>query len=342
MIISKKKYVPSQFSFLCYYKNTILTKLLSFIYAPRSSVKGRLRQIKLINLFLKLVDKFSMTYFLEFHTTDEGKKRTVIKSKDLMLYIIQGKYYATDGGNLLFFILKTLSPKLKSFYDLGSNNGCGGGAFFLAATGFTKKIVAVEPNPIANQVFNKIKQSIFNKKTNISIFTSALSDHSTQAYIHSSMPNWSGYAKLNNNGDGNKVHVTTLDNLIEENKLPLPDFIKIDCENEEYKILVGAIKSINKSKPAIYFENGVCLSKRENKKIINLLNDLGYVLYLPTFVNSSKDIWSFNQCLPALQTESFVGFIPEAHRLLEHRHPLLDLNFLAVHKSRVQAFFKMF
>jgi FkbM family methyltransferase len=48
--------------------------------------------------------------------------------------------------------------------------------------------------------------------------------------------------------------VRTLDSFVEENKLPLPDFIKLDVEGSEIRVFRGGRKSIEASRPTIFFE----------------------------------------------------------------------------------------
>lgn len=74
---------------------------------------------------------------------------------------------------------------------------------------------------------------------------------------------------------GNKYSVRTLDGYVEENKIPHIDFLKIDAEGFDYKIMLGGIDTIEKNKISyIQFEywTGV-------KKFVDLLGG-NYDLYL--------------------------------------------------------------
>lgn len=54
--------------------------------------------------------------------------------------------------------------------------------------------------------------------------------------------------KLYNDIKGEKITTTTLDHVIRENRLPQPDFIKIDTQGSELSILQGAEIALNNTK----------------------------------------------------------------------------------------------
>jgi len=51
-----------------------------------------------------------------------------------------------------------------------------------------------------------------------------------------------------------RVKATTLDNVVEELYLPCVDVIKIDVEGMGAEVLKGAIKTITRCRPVIFFE----------------------------------------------------------------------------------------
>ena len=72
-----------------------------------------------------------------------------------------------------------------------------------------------------------------------------------------------------------KINSYTLDQLVfEKYKFKKLDFIKIDTEGAEYEILKKSKKTLQKFKPAIYFE-----ITRKTNKIINLLKTYGYEFF---------------------------------------------------------------
>ena len=72
---------------------------------------------------------------------------------------------------------------------------------------------------------------------------------------------------------GYKVKVTTLDNVVEESHLPCVDVIKIDVEGMGAEVLKGAIKTITKCRPVIFFE---VHNKEEILALRNLIEVLKY------------------------------------------------------------------
>jgi len=52
-------------------------------------------------------------------------------------------------------------------------------------------------------------------------------------------------------GTGLSVKVTTIDKFVEANKLPRVDFIKMDVEGHELKVLKGAHETIGAFKPSL-------------------------------------------------------------------------------------------
>lgn len=79
-----------------------------------------------------------------------------------------------------------------------------------------------------------------------------------------------------------QVEVDTLDRCIEANKLPKPDFIKIDIEGMEHNALLGMAETISKYKPSMYIEiHGADKeSKIENvQRIVRFLDLYGYSIY---------------------------------------------------------------
>jgi len=87
------------------------------------------------------------------------------------------------------------------------------------------------------------------------------------------------YSMLNIGGtsleecDNGEFKITTLDNYIKENfKDNKIDFVKIDVEGFEYKVLLGAEKTLKKYKPAIFIESW----EKNFEKVNELLESYGY------------------------------------------------------------------
>jgi len=60
-----------------------------------------------------------------------------------------------------------------------------------------------------------------------------------------------GASAIAEGASGTLVKVTTLDRFVEANKLPRVDFIKMDVEGHELKVLEGAHETIKTFKPSL-------------------------------------------------------------------------------------------
>jgi len=60
-----------------------------------------------------------------------------------------------------------------------------------------------------------------------------------------------GSSVITQAGTGTSVKVSTIDNFVEANKLPRVDFIKMDVEGHELKVLKGAHETIKIFKPSL-------------------------------------------------------------------------------------------
>ena len=70
-----------------------------------------------------------------------------------------------------------------------------------------------------------------------------------------------------------RVKATTLDNVVEELYLPCVDVIKIDVEGMGAEVLKGALKTITKCRPVVFFE---VHNKEEILAFKNLMEELKY------------------------------------------------------------------
>ncbi|MEM1625596.1 MAG: FkbM family methyltransferase [Candidatus Nezhaarchaeales archaeon] len=73
---------------------------------------------------------------------------------------------------------------------------------------------------------------------------------------------------------GEKVPMLSLDDLVEELKLPRVDIIKIDVEGAGLSVIKGALKTISKDKPIIFFE----VHDELEGQALEVLRALGYDL----------------------------------------------------------------
>jgi hypothetical protein len=80
-----------------------------------------------------------------------------------------------------------------------------------------------------------------------------------------------------------KVPATTIDAFVAKHKLKRVDFIKIDVEGAEAKVLKGSKKTIKEFKPIIEYEYSTIIDQlahsQNTKECFSLLQQLGYVQY---------------------------------------------------------------
>ncbi len=80
------------------------------------------------------------------------------------------------------------------------------------------------------------------------------------------------------------VAASTVDKYVKNNKLGKVDFIKIDVEGAEYRVVKGARETIKRDHPIILYEFSVVLDKlakiENSRQTFNVLAELGYAQYV--------------------------------------------------------------
>ncbi len=166
-------------------------------------------------------------------------------------------------------ILDWAMPYIKSFrtyIDIGASVGHTSSPF----VDTFEKIYCFEPNP------NSYKELIKNEK--LICYNVALGDiEETKDLVMNDQtgnPEHGSLSETRNkdwsNGERFKVQVKRLDDF----KFQDVDFIKIDVEQYELQVVSGAIKTIKKFRPTIFFEN----KRNEADNVILLLLDLGFTV----------------------------------------------------------------
>lgn len=142
------------------------------------------------------------------------------------------------------------------------------------------KHFAIEPIPY---FYKRLKD----KFPSVEVLPYALSDENSQSEFFwiKNKPAYSGlnkraFSEKNNNIEKIKVEVKRLDDIIPENVSI--NFIKIDVEGAEMKVLKGAQTTLKKNKPLIAFEFGIGGSdyyQTNAADIFNFLENLNYKIY---------------------------------------------------------------
>jgi len=167
-----------------------------------------------------------------------------------------------------------VEPKLGDIvFDIGAYVG-DTSLWFSKAVGPQGKVYAFEPEP-GN--FEKLKANLErNNVTNVIPLQLALSENEGEMQVASA----GGSSIMTQARTGTSVKVTTIDKFVGANKLPRVDFIKMDVEGHELKVLAGARETIKTFKPSLAlsaYHRGDDLIKLP-KFLLDL--DPGYKFYL--------------------------------------------------------------
>jgi len=154
--------------------------------------------------------------------------------------------------------------KYRRYIDIGANVGHTSVPFIHKF----ENIVAFEPHP---DCFDILKD-----QPGIQALNFALLDETkiVKLKLHKNSINKPEHGSIadrrNKDWDGKifDVYGTTLDSFNFDDV----DFIKVDVEQGELEVIKGSLKTIEKNKPVIMFEN----KRNENDSVIDILTDLGY------------------------------------------------------------------
>lgn len=172
------------------------------------------------------------------------------------------------------FLRKVIRPGMRCI-DVGANHGVY--ALTLAKlVGKTGKVWAIEPDPVP---MKKLRKSIEkNKFKNLSPIEVGLSDRNGKAALY-----WNGGSELNSLtpallfvGPGGmlEVDVETLDLCARRHEINNVDFLKLDAEGEELRILDGGQAFLKNESPLIMFEFNAT-----NVALVERFAALGYASY---------------------------------------------------------------
>ncbi len=183
--------------------------------------------------------------------------------------------------------------------DIGANVGCHT-LQFAKLVGHKGRVIAFEPTSYARK---KLEQNIkLNKFTNIRVEKIALSNKARKkqrVHFQSSYP-LDGVRQYGED----IVDFLTLDEYVIKNKVNLVDFIKMDVDGHEYKIILGGLRTIRQHKPIIIMELGIDTLKKAGDDIndlINTLSDIGYGFYSDKNLSEFKDKKSLIEAIPRIK-----------------------------------------
>lgn len=196
------------------------------------------------------------------------------------------------GDSNVGYVLGTAEPQLQEafarairpgmvVYDVGANVGFHA-VLACKLVGPSGRVFAFEPLP---ENFKTLQHNFqLNRFDHAKAFDLALGDSDGHAELQlAEDPNW---ASLRRDDDGQsygsvRVEVRSLDSLIESDKLPDPDVMKIDIESGETLMLPGARETIARAKPLLFIDlHGT------NREVADFLEPLGYDILVLGQVNT--------------------------------------------------------
>jgi FkbM family methyltransferase len=173
---------------------------------------------------------------------------------------------------------------IKEIYNKKTFRGCvdAGASYGFLSVPFSfmfEKVYSFEPNP---GVVECLRENVA-PLSNVEVYSKALSNKNQTTYLEVNAKNVTGIGSLrdeptNSHNIIHQVETITLDSL----NLVDIDFIKIDVEGHELKVLKGAIQTIEKWRPVVYCE---IHSQRDindykrRREIFRIFEDLGYILH---------------------------------------------------------------
>ena len=177
------------------------------------------------------------------------------------------------NSNLIDLIKKGV--KIKTVYDIGAYRG-DFSDFLNKTTLKGKDFYLFEANE---------KNEKYLKKLDFKYFIEVLSDRKKEVKFYSKTHSGDSYFLEQTNfydGFDAKTKITnTLDNIVEQNNLPFPNFIKIDTQGSEIDILKGAKRTISNCK-LIYLECPIIeynFGSPNLDQCIKYLNSIDFIPY---------------------------------------------------------------
>lgn len=231
--------------------------------------------VKQINLKTAVKSEFGFWY-----------SGNVLNTEDIAYGILKNGLVEKQGTELVVNILKKQLEQKQNlnFYDIGANTGYYG---VLAAFFGKGKIKTFSFEPVKEHV-EALQQTVFmNRLENLlTIFSFALGEKKSVMEMNLAGSGSTLKQEFLGHDKSPKIQipVNKLDEIFELEKLPKPDFIKIDVEGAELQVLKGAKSVIEKSFPVIWYESAFSIKARnfnnsEFFEVQKFLESLNYKIY---------------------------------------------------------------
>jgi FkbM family methyltransferase len=185
--------------------------------------------------------------------------------------------------------LYALAPRGGCVLDVGSNVGEVAMHFARQVTS-TGEVHAFEPMP---NVFAKLQRHVSaNRLDNVHLYNHGLGDAESVVTFDSPAPGNRGASRVDVGGEGLKLRVRRLDDVVAERGLTRVDVVKIDVEGYEVHVLRGARETLTRFRPTLAVECDDQHLRRCGESASSLsvvLRDLGYSLHDPATMKPLRE-----------------------------------------------------
>lgn len=233
----------------------------------------------------------------QFHFTDYGKKYIskriydIIRSNEVFYHIEdvsikipydnhkRHRYYQMfkerSQCEVLFRMLikflyqNNILDKTKNIVDLGAWIGDNAIPWSMMIEG---TVHAIDPSVENIQYINELK--FLNKISNLKTIKHCISDVEEYVYTNDDVK----HARFNTKDGKTQIKTTTLDALYSSNEITDVNFVHLDVEGMEHKVLQGTMNIINQCDPIIVWENH--LETDDYIKTVDFFKNLNYNTYL--------------------------------------------------------------
>ena len=184
------------------------------------------------------------------------------------------------------FVRRWIKPGMTAI-DIGANLGVYSIPMARQA-GLTGAVYAYEPTSATRTLLNR--SAALNGCANLHVVPAAVSNQEGEAHLAFGVS--SELNALGGSGSGERVRLTTLDHEDATRQWSSPDFIKIDAEGEEQRILQGGSRFFAQHSPLVMFE--IQAGTTINHHLRHDFSTMGYSLYRllagqPVLVPDSRD-----------------------------------------------------
>lgn len=211
---------------------------------------SRAKNIKALLMVLKFIFKRYLR-MVGFKTDMNGELLVFIDGLKIYFAPLWAELDSYNG----IFLKKTYEPSpvfapenCQVIFDCGANIGI---YTLRAALCGNNRVFSIEPNQI---VFNRLIKNIkANNLTNVVALNTGVGSAHYRAKLCWGDSTLGGSIKPDRHGEKNSIDIdiTTLDDIVERYNINSIDLLKMDVEGNEYEALIGAEKTLNRTKKLI-------------------------------------------------------------------------------------------